>query len=210
MQALPPTFWIFGFLFCPLPPCLFSSMLGCFNNIYSSIFISPASLFFSFFPPSPVPWGKPSYPHFPPTPSVLPPTPHPAFSLSLPFTSQASLHPFCRMDTMLALSHAAGRPQPWTNSITGAVSMPPSTIVRSQRGVNTHVWAQWIVLLCLRHNPSSTPCPSELCCPLFPQLRTTCYNFSKLFTSFFHLFFIFNLPVSVFFMLGEGRMLLST
>lgn len=70
----------FGFLvslFCPPPPCLFSSMLGCFNNIYSAIFISPASLFFSFFPPSPVPWGKPSYPHFPPTPSVLPLAPLP-------------------------------------------------------------------------------------------------------------------------------------
>lgn len=77
--------------------------------------------------------------------------------------------------TMQALCPAAGRIQPWTNNITRAAWMPPSPIVLCQRGVNTHVWAQWIVLLCLRHtsHPGS-PCMSpELPSQTSPNSVTT-------------------------------------
>lgn len=75
---------------------------------------------------------------------------------------------------MQVLYPAAGRMQPWTNNITKAAWMPPSPIVLCQRGVNTHVWAQWIVLLCLRHapHPWSNPCPPNSTSPPLPKLAS--------------------------------------
>lgn len=94
--------------------------------------------------PLPIPHPTPFF--FPqPSPSELTDT---LFSLSSPFTS---LRQSCRPGTMPTLSPAVGRTLPWTNNISEAVSMPRSPIVCCQRGVNTHVWTQWIVLLCLRH-----------------------------------------------------------
>lgn len=111
-----------------------------------------------------------SHPLFLPQPSPFELT-DTLFSLSSPFTS---LRPSCRPGTMPTLSPAAGRMLPWTNNISEAVSMPGSPIVCCQRGVNTHVWTQWIVLLCLRHAARPLGCtlpPNSEAVPHFSALN---------------------------------------
>lgn len=74
--------------------------------------------------------------------------------LSLPFTSQTSLHPSCLFRVQCRRSVL--RQGECSPELTISPRQPEchrAFFVLCQRGVNTHVWAQWIALLCLRHTP---------------------------------------------------------